>query len=403
MGVPEYSRDSQATLAAWDSLPLAETRPAEAEGSLPSERHSVPVELGGVASRANVHGPSDAAGGDDGGSVDITFLVSRTHDTHLQDSPLTATDRSQIQRIRTSAHRASYENRRSTPNPNDQPFLATGEGQTRQRRVPTRSAVQEGARRARTASQAGSATESQVAGQPSNGEASEGQVRQAGTVRAAQAGALPSPGRGVAQGRGEVQSSRANVATGRPQVDEGPAATLAQTSARPSDNQDAEQLARLLVQSTVEASRRLGEPGIGRGGQSGDGAAGEGQDVAEGGAARVHQPGPGRDGLDTSSRRYQGWYLRARRQVENALVFPRARMVAMDQGLSVYRLVVNRQGQLVGRPRRMRSSGFSDMDQAALQAIVQSAPFDAIPAQIAPGATTLSIDMTVEFANPMVH
>lgn len=78
-------------------------------------------------------------------------------------------------------------------------------------------------------------------------------------------------------------------------------------------------------------------------------------------------------------------------------------MVAMDQGLAVYRLVVNRRGELTARPRRMRSSGFSDMDAAAVEAIVQSAPFDAIPAQIAPGAATLSIDMTVEFANPMVH
>ncbi|MFT5357010.1 MAG: TonB family protein [Polyangiales bacterium] len=405
VGVPQYARDSFASPTAWDSLPLAEAWPGEAELARPTERNSVPVELGGVASRANVHNASNAAGGDGRGSVDITFLVSRTHDAHLQDSPLTASDRSQIQRIRTSSSRASYENRRSTPNPNDQPFLATGTGRTRQRRVPSRAAVQEGALFATQASQEGSAPNSQAsAGQEAGDEADEGRSDRvaAGSTRSAQAGAAPSPGRGVAGGRGSRESPRADVATGRPHVDEGPAATLAQTSARPSDNQDAEQLARLLVQSTVEASRRRGE-GLGRGGQAGLGAAGEGQDDVEGGAARPHQPGRGADGLDTSSRRYQGWYLRARRQVENALVFPRARMIAMDQGLVVYRLVVNRRGELASRPRRMRSSGFSDMDQAALQAIVQSAPFGAIPAQIAPGATSLSIDMTVEFANPMIH
>ncbi|MFK7998953.1 MAG: energy transducer TonB [Polyangiales bacterium] len=404
VGVPKYSRDAPRTPTAWDALPLAEVRPSEAQSARPSARHSVPVELGGPSSRANVHGASNAAGGDGGGSVDITFLVSRTHDAHLQDSPLTATDRSQIQRIRTGSTRSSYENRRSTPNPNDQPFLATGSGRTRQRRVPTRSAVREGALFAAEASQEGSGEESRAAaGQEANGEIEEGlEQRAAGSARAALAGTTPSPGRGVSGGRGTRESPRANVATGRPQVDEGPAATLAQTSARPSDNQDAEQLAMLLVQSTVEASRRRGE-GLGRGGQAGAGAAGEGDDAREGGAARAHQPGSGNDGLDTSSRRYQGWYLRARRQVESALVFPRARMVAMDQGLAVYRLVVNRRGELTARPRRMRSSGFSDMDAAAVEAIVQCAPFDAIPPQIAPGAATLSIDMTVEFANPMVH
>ncbi|MEM7608186.1 MAG: TonB family protein, partial [Myxococcota bacterium] len=209
------------------------------------------------------------------------------------------------------------------------------------------------------------------------------------------------PGQGIARGRGARATDAARVARARPAVDEGPAATLADQRARPSDNVNAELLAAQLVQSTVDASRRRGE-GEGQGGRAGEGAGGVGS-AGRGGRAAAHQPGRGSGGLDTSSRRYRRWYLVAMRRVHDRLVFPRARMLAMDQGLAVYRLQVRRNGTLAGAPRRVRSSGFPDMDAAAVEAIVGSAPFPAIPDDIAPDTPILGLNMTIEFSNPMVR
>ena len=81
----------------------------------------------------------------------------------------------------------------------------------------------------------------------------------------------------------------------------------------------------------------------------------------------------------------------------------RERALAMDQGLTVVVLRVNRDGTLAGPPRRKRSSGFSDFDQEALRAIRAVAPFEPLPANLAPDRSVLVLDMTVDFQNPMVR
>jgi outer membrane biosynthesis protein TonB len=49
-------------------------------------------------------------------------------------------------------------------------------------------------------------------------------------------------------------------------------------------------------------------------------------------------------------------------------------MLAMDQGTSIYVLVFNRDGSLAGHPRLVRSSGFDDLDDAALTALTSAVP-----------------------------
>ncbi len=206
-------------------------------------------------------------------------------------------------------------------------------------------------------------------------------------------------------GRGERESEAADSAFGRPSVDRGPATTTAEQTGRVRDDRDSELLAAQLLQSVVDSSRRRGrEPGIGNGGVGGGGAPGSGGGTEAGGRAQAYGPGSGRHGaLDTGDPRYVRWYLSQRRRVERVLSFPEERALAMDQGLTVVSLRVNRDGTLAAPPRRKRSSGFADFDAEALRAIRAVAPFEPLPDELAPNREVLVLDMTIDFQNPMVR
>jgi TonB family protein len=188
-------------------------------------------------------------------------------------------------------------------------------------------------------------------------------------------------------------------------VDHGPAATPAQEQGRVRDDTNAELLAANMVQSWVESTRRRGpRTGPGRGGSRGKGRPGSGQDRGTGGHASAHRPGDGDyPALDTSDSRYRKWYLDQRESIERALEFPKERALAMDQGTSVYRLIVRQNGTLQRKPELLRSSGFEDFDDAARAAIRNVAPFDPWPRALAPGHEAIRVTLGVEFANPMVR
>ncbi len=376
----------------WQELGAAGTTPA-ADPSAPASGRAQ-VQAGGAQTLDNVLTALPGGGGDRSGVSRFALLVERSHTVRLQDSVQTARA-SQIQRIRTSRERSSAENRRSTPNPNEQPFLASGDGSVRERRVLTARMPREGAERAPDSSEQGAVPRPDF-------EAGEGAAR----APSAESGRdLASPGRGVLRAHGQVESARAPSATGRPDVDEGPAATLANVADRPRDNVNSEQLAEEMRESVVEASPRAGagENAFGLGGPRDTRRAGSGNSNSDGGRARANRPGSGGyDALDTSDRRYRHWYQNGRRAISRRLVFPRERALALDQGLCVYRLWVRRDGTLAREPRRVRSTGFADFDQNALQAILRAAPFEPIPSDLVPDQNVLRIDMTVEFANPLM-
>jgi TonB family protein len=89
--------------------------------------------------------------------------------------------------------------------------------------------------------------------------------------------------------------------------------------------------------------------------------------------------------------------------VNDALRFPRARALAMDQGTTVVRLEVRRDGTLAGTPRILRPSGHADLDRAALAAIDAAIPFSPLPADLAPELDRFPLQIPVEFSNPMVR
>ncbi len=371
---------------------------------------------GGSTARANVDAPTAGGGGEATGAYEVVLLVSERAPVTLVDAPLNAADRSQAQRIDTARDRASWENRRATPHPADDAFLASGAGLHRERRELSSVDPRQGARTAPSESREGD---------PSSGEAtSDGQGtatgsradraavvtpgREAPAAGGSRGGARgterASPGRGILEATGRRESARAAVATGRPSLDHGPAATTALQAGRVRDDVDAELLAASLFESRVDASRRAGlREGSGRGGTVGP--AGEGTGTGGvGGSAQPFGPGSGGyDALDTSDGRYRSWLLSQRRRIEARLVFPRARQLARDQGTSVVRLTVRRDGSVATPPRVIRSSGFEDLDAAALLAVRESLPFAAIPDDLARGHAQVPVTLPIEFSNPMVR
>jgi TonB family protein len=397
--------------AATGNLPLAieiEATPAAA-GASPAMSDAAPAIPGGADAKHNIDARDPGQGGDRRGAQAVIVLLPRDDRITLSDAPLNALGVGQAQRIWTASDRASSEDRRATPHPADDPFLASGQGDHRERRPVAATDAREGARVAPAACREGT---------PLAGAASTVESARAGA--GAVLGATPtsrpapgprgrasaSPGRGILGGRGRRASESARVAFGRPAVDQGPPATTAEErESRVRDDADAEMLAARTVQSVVDATSRRGlEAGEGRGGRDAEGAPGTGGGRREGGRARALGPGAGSwDVLDTSDPRYVRWFLDVRRRIENAMVFPRARQLAMDQGTSVYEITLRRDGTLARAPRLIRTSGLDDLDHAALAAIEQSAPFAPVPAALAPGLATVEIRMPLEFSNPMVR
>jgi len=78
-------------------------------------------------------------------------------------------------------------------------------------------------------------------------------------------------------------------------------------------------------------------------------------------------------------------------------------MLAMDQGFSVYRFLVRLDGSLAGVPQLVRSSGFTDLDRAARQAIERAAPFEPLPEELRAEGGGHRVSLRIEHANPMVQ
>ena len=399
------------------SLPLA---PGEEPGEVGGlRRDHAALTPGGSTSRANVDALRVGGGGEQTGAYEVLLLVTDSAPITLVDAPLNASDRSQVQRIDTATDRASWDSRRATPHPDDDAFLASGSGDHRERRPLATEDAQEGARLAPSATVAGDRElgEGESGGHGSSegrgaevphGALAEGSIAipaRGGSRGRVEGAERASPGVGIVSGRGRAETARADVASGRPSVDLGPAATVAEHEGRVRDDTDAELLAAQLFESRADASRRAGaHEGAGRGGTAGTPGEGSGGARGVGGSASPYGPGTGAfAALDTSDGRYRTWLLAQRRRIEEHLVFPRPRQLARDQGTSVVRLVVRRDGSIATAPRVIRSSGFDDLDDAALLAVRSSLPFAPIPTDLAVGQSQVTVTLPIEFANPMVN
>jgi len=108
---------------------------------------ATPLAFGGPRNPQNVDVGRRGERGDVVGAERAVLLFTVVDGVTLQDSPTNSPNVSQVQRLRTARDRASWETRRrATPNPDDQPFLASGRGDHRERRPVRTTDAAEGAR-----------------------------------------------------------------------------------------------------------------------------------------------------------------------------------------------------------------------------------------------------------------
>ncbi len=383
----------------------------------PSGNAAQPPRPGGE--HPDLLGPPAPHGGRPAPAVPIVHLVRTPSPLAMQEGVGT-TPEAQLQRIHTAPRARSPLPRRATPSPGVSRFLASGTGRIRRRAPLARHEARTGApsphpghRAPQPLSEFGDARRSRPRPGPRRGTSSP-PVRAAleetswrevhrGAPRA-RPGTEEGPRLGLAEPQGRTASPRSAVAHGRPPLPRGPAATLAPPGRRPSDRSDARRLADpRLTGSMADASRarttirgtgsgqgpgrrRPGPGGVGRGAGRARAALGEGD-----GTAIWKSPA------------YWRWYREQRARVERAVRFPRARALALDQGTTLLKLWVRRDGSLSSPPRLLRSSGFEDLDAEALAAVQRVLPFAPLPADLAPEQEQVAILLSVEFSNPMVH
>src|SRR5690606_30344047 len=87
-----------------------------------------PVTPGGAEAAQNVDARDRGRGGDRSGADQVVLLLPRADPITLSDAPMNALGVGQTQRIDTARDRATAEDRRATPNPADDAFLASGSG-----------------------------------------------------------------------------------------------------------------------------------------------------------------------------------------------------------------------------------------------------------------------------------
>jgi TonB family protein len=404
------------------SLPSARARAAErsedyiaafepvepgAAASGDVRRRSVVPEVipGGAASPGAIdRSEAEGRGGERASDQPSALLFPFVSPLTLQDTELNNLVANQAQRIETARERATLEERRATPNAADALLLASGSTGHQERRTPSKVDAAEGAPRAAAPS---TPSEARVGRQIERGAIGPVARTALSATEAASAreAAEYAPARGIRAGAGKREVSAAKVTFARPNVDRGPAATTSEKlDPQVRDDIDAELLAAKLQRSFVDTSvQRAEQRGAGAGGAEGATAFGL-QGQAGGAHARAYSPGHGNTGaLDTSDARYLRWFTQQRARVQKELVFPRARAIAKDQGMSLYRVVLGRDGALAGQPRLVRSSGFSDFDAAAKIAIERALPFAPLPKELAPAMNEIALLIPINFANPMIE
>jgi TonB family protein len=103
----------------------------------------------------------------------------------------------------------------------------------------------------------------------------------------------------------------------------------------------------------------------------------------------------------TRERQYQRYDQEIRRRVREALIFPKQLALRLEQGETVVRFVVQRDGQVGDTLRVVKSSGFAEFDEAALDAVRRALPFPPPPAPLR--ASTHPVKLPVSFDNPVIR
>ncbi|MCC6214766.1 MAG: TonB family protein [Polyangiaceae bacterium] len=331
-------------------------------------------------------------GGDERGERAMN-LASSVDGLTLDRDPMNRLDRSQVQRLDTSAERRSPDDRRATPTPMELSFLATGDGATRERRPfaprDPSSGVEVAGEAASVGGQVGGAlVEDGVGPEPPPGSERTGADRD-------------QPGLGVtgaASGPDFRRSARVMLA--RPLVAAGRAAVPAERKGRAQDRQDSSQEVAGAVAALLHASALGGRGGDGRGGARGAGA-GQAGETGEGSRSSANGLGAGPRRGSADDARYTDWFRRIRAAVlaHWGDDMPREDALAGRGALAIVGFTVHPDGRVSGISV-VRASGIPAFDRGAMAAIARAAPLAAVPRALGRGPVRLHFEF--DAPNPVI-
>ncbi len=324
-------------------------------------------------------------------------LADRDEGLTLSREVTSRIDRDQIQRLATSKDRASNDDRRSTTQPMDLVFLATGSGHLAERRPPALVDPSRGAMRAPAAASLGG----ELGAAPlETGEFEPSRDRGGDRIGSDRA----SPGTGAPRGSpGRDHRESAAVAMGRPMVAKAAPSVPADVAGRARDTVDSEQEVAATVQSLVHASTAGGWLGAGPGGEDGEGQSGSGGLTGAGSRALPFGGGTGPfTGLSDSDPRISAYRRSVRAKIdplwENA--FPKAAALEGKQGRAIVSLIILNDGR-VEDVRVVRPSGVPEFDENVRLAVLRAAPFDPFPPNLR--APSMRWTITFDMNNPVVR
>ncbi len=374
--------------------------PGIAEGAAlanrPPDPKGDPPTLGG-SREAQLDQSKIGRGGESTTSARPTNLSDRDERVHLTPDLIDRLDRDQQQRLRTSNERASREDRRSSKDPMELTFVASGDGTRAERRTPMPSDPSRGGRRSAAPSARGGEL-----GDPAQVEGEGGALPVVGSAR--DGSERSAPGVGVQDGRPGVDHRvSADVMRARPDVVLAAVSVPATRRGRPRDDVDSDQEVARTLRSLVHASTAAGAMGDGTGGSAGGGDPGA---QGRAGAGTTARPmGPGDDewwNLDTTDSRLLPYFRRIHKKLDPlwAHAFPLRAALDFRQGTVIFAVTIAASGDVSVSWPPFRPSGVREFDRNCYEAILSAAPFDPIPAAL--GVRELHVRMPFDAQNPMV-
>ncbi len=100
--------------------------------------------------------------------------------------------------------------------------------------------------------------------------------------------------------------------------------------------------------------------------------------------------------VSAAEARRMGFEREIQARASRAVVFPRRLALMLEQGDSIVRFVVGRDGHIEGSVQVVRSAGFPEFDAAAEAAALRAAPYPKMP-------EPLTVNLRVMFSNPVVR
>lgn len=375
--------------------------PGVAEGTLAAVRPPNPTgdppQISGGSQEAQLDQSKLGRGGESTTIAHATNLSDRDERIHLTPDLLDRLDRDQQQRLRTSKTRESWEDRRSSKDPMELTFVASGDGTRAERRTPSPYDPSRGVRRSDRPSVQG--------GLPGDPARTEGDGEVLAAVGAARDGSEDTAaGLGVRDGRaGTDHRAGAHVMRARPDVVLAAVSVPATRRGRPRDDIDSDQEVARTLRSLVHASTAAGAIGEGTGGTEGGGDPGAQGRAGAGTTARPMGPGDAAWwDLDTTDSRLLPYFRRIHKKLDPlwAHAFPLQAALDLRQGTVIFAVTIAASGEASVSWPPYRPSGVREFDRNCYEAILRAAPFDPIPAAL--GVTELHVRMPFDAQNPMV-